>query len=365
MLHLRGTLLGLALTGLTAMSQTTPPAPTTATTPAGTAPAGTAPAATAPAGTAPAPAPTPTVSPTQVAATINGEAIYEMAVQRALSRVPPARRAEARVSLLDYLVDNLLIDQSLRAAGYKIEVAEVDKRVNEMKAELKKIGKDFNKMLTEIQTSEAELRTHIAADLRWYKYANSQATDKVVSDLFNANKDMFDGSAVRARHILVSPTAKDEKTVNATIAGLKQLKQTIEGEVEAGLAKLPANTDKLAREKARGELYNDVFAKYAKARSECPTKERGGDVNWFQKAGYMVAPFSEAAFRLPVYQISEPVMTPFGYHLILVTERKPGRDIKLDEVKEAVKEVYFERLREGLAMQLRKTAKIQINPAPR
>jgi parvulin-like peptidyl-prolyl isomerase len=307
----------------------------------------------------------PAVSPTQVAATINGEAIYEMAVQRALSRVVPARRAEARVSLLDYLIDNLLIDQSLRAAGYKVETAEVDKRITEMKAELKKIGKDFDKMLAELQTSEAELRTHISADLRWYKYANAQATDKVVSDLFVANKDMFDGSAVRARHILVTPTTKDEKTVAATVASLRQMKQTIEAEVEATLAKLPANADKMAREKARGEAMNDTFARYAKAKSECPTKERGGDVNWFQKAGYMVAPFSEAAFRLPVNQISEPVQTPFGYHLILVTERKTGRDIKLDEVKEAVKEVYFERLREGLASQLRKTAKIAVHPAPR
>src|SRR5262249_12528405 len=146
----------------------------------------------APAGTSPiaAPAaPMPKVSPTQVAATVNGEAIYEIAVQRALSRVPPARRAEARSSLIDYLVDNLLIDQSLRQAGYKVENSEVDLRINEMKAELKKVGKDFDKMLVELQTAEAELRTHIAADLRWYKYASAQANDKAVMDLFNANKD--------------------------------------------------------------------------------------------------------------------------------------------------------------------------------
>ncbi|MFM7150115.1 MAG: hypothetical protein ACKO23_09760, partial [Gemmataceae bacterium] len=121
MLHFRGALLGLMLTSLAALSQAPQPAPTTpppatntAATPEGTAPAN-------PATPAAATAPTLAVSPTQVAATVNGEAIYEGAVQRALDRVPPARRTEERPRLLNYLIDNLLIDQALRGAGYKVE----------------------------------------------------------------------------------------------------------------------------------------------------------------------------------------------------------------------------------------------------
>lgn len=356
MLYLRGAVLGLALTGLTAMSQTPQPAKTPLP-----------PATPAPAGTvvpAPTPAPaTPNIPPTQVAVTVNNEPIYEVAVQRALSAAPPAKRAELRDNLVNYLVDNLLIDQSLRAAGYKVETAEIDKRVGEMKAELKKVGKDFDKMLVDLKTGEAELRTHIGADLRWYKYANAQATDKVVSDLFNSSKDMFDGTAVRARHILIS--SKDEKSAPAVVEQLRQEKKAIEAEAEAAMAKVPATADKLAREKARGEALAEAFGRHAKAKSECPTKDRGGDVNWFQKAGYMVAPFSEAAFKLPINQMSEPVPTPFGYHLILVTDRKQGREVKLEEVKEAVKEVYFERLREGLAKTLRQKASIVAQPAPK
>lgn len=359
--HLRAAILAMAMAGLTAMSQTTPPA----TPPKSPLP----PATPAPAGTVPAPKVVvpamPKVSPTQVAVTVNNEPIYEVAVQRAMERVPPARRGEARASLLDYLVDNLLIDQSLRAAGYSVPVADIDKRIAEMKVELKKVGKDFDKMLVEFQTTEAELRTHIGADLRWVKYAAAQASDKVVQDYFAANKELFDGSAVRARHILVTPAAKDEKTAATTVEQLRQVKKTVEGEVEAALAKLPAATDKLAREKARGDAVTETFSKYAKAKSDCPTKDRGGDVSWFQKAGYMVQPFSDAAFKLAVHQISDPVQTPFGYHLILVTERKPGRDVKFEDVKEPVKEVYYERLREGLAFQLRKKATIKVEPAPR
>jgi peptidyl-prolyl cis-trans isomerase C len=360
MLHLRGALLGLALTSLTAMAQTppaTPPARPPAPAPA---PAGTAkPPAT------PLPAPTATVSPTVVAATVNGEAIYELAVQRALERVPPARRNEERPRLIDYLVDNLLIDQSLRTAGWKVESAEVEKKVNEMKTELKKVGKDFDKMLAELKVTEAELRSHIAADLRWFKYVSAQASDKALTELFTGNKDMFDGTQVKARHILLVPAGKDDKATAAAVAQIRQLKKDIEAEVEAGLAKLPATTDKLSREKARTALLLEAFAKRAKEKSECPTKNNGGDVGWFQKAGFIVAPFSQAAFALQPYQMSDAVQTPFGYHLILVTERKPGREVKFDDVKEVVKEVYFDREHERLAGQLRQKANIVVQPAPK
>ncbi|MFO0846762.1 MAG: peptidylprolyl isomerase [Gemmataceae bacterium] len=357
--RLRAAILALAMAGLTAMSQTPPPANPPQLPPATPAPAGTVPA---PKAAYPA---MPKVSPTQVAVTVNTEPIYEVAVQRALERVPPARRTEARASLIDYLVDNLLIDQSLRAAGYQVPVADIDKRVVEMKGELKKVGKDFDRMLAEFQTTEAELRNHIGADLRWVRYASTQATDKAVQDFFVSNKEMFDGSSVRARHILITPPTKDEKAAAAAADQLRQIKKAVEGEVAAAMAKLPPTADKLAQEKARGEALADSFGKYAKAKSDCPTKERGGDVNWFQKVGYMVQPFSDAAFRLPTNQISDPVQTPFGYHLILVTERRPGRDVKFEEAKEAVKEVYFERLREGLAAQLRKKAAIKVEPTPR
>jgi peptidyl-prolyl cis-trans isomerase C len=353
---LRWAVLGLALSWVTAVAQTPP----------STAKPGTQPA-TPPSKPTPAPSPakpaTPAVSPTAVAATVNGESIYEVAVQRALERFQPARRLEVRPNLINELVNNLLIDQSLRAAKYKVEPSEVDARINDMKAELKKVKQDFATMLANYHVTEAELREHISADLRWLKYANAQINDKALRELFDKNKDMFDGTSVQAWHILMTPAGEDKA---ATVqAQLQQIKKAIETEVEAGLAKLPANTDKLARERARGNLLSEAFAKHAKVKSECPTKNRGGYVGWFQKAGYMTPPFAEAAFALRPYQISEPVKTPFGYHLIMISERKPGKDVKFEDVKEVVKEVYLERLHDSLASQLRQRARININPPPK
>jgi peptidyl-prolyl cis-trans isomerase C len=347
---IRTAVLGLALTGLTVSAQTPPPASTPPVRP-------TAPPVTAP--------PMPTVSPTAVAASVNGQPVYELVVQRALERVPPARRAEVRGTVIDHMVNNLLIDLSLKVAGYKVEPAEVDKRIADMKTELKKIGRDFDKMLAEMKVQEAELREHITTDLRWYKYASAQATDKALSDLFNGNKDMFDGTTVRAQHILMTPASKDPKVATATVAALREVRTKIEAEVNAALAKLPATTDALTREKERTRLLSETFGKYAKEKSDCPSKANGGAVGPFPKIGFMVAPFSNTAFALQPFQMSDVVETPFGYHLILVTERKPGREIKFNDVKEMVKEVYFDRLHEGLSAQLRPKANIVVNPAPK
>ena len=48
----------------------------------------------------------------------------------------------------------------------------------------------------------------------------------------------------------------------------------------------------------------------------------------------MVKPFENAAFTLEVGKISEPVLTQFGYHVIKVTERREGRSLPFEEVRE-------------------------------
>ncbi|HXG09086.1 MAG TPA: peptidylprolyl isomerase [Gemmataceae bacterium] len=303
--------------------------------------------------------------PTGVAATVNGQPILEVAVQRGLKRVPPDKHDIARPEILDYLIDNLLIEQYLLQLKIEVDKKEVDAQVEQMRADIKRHGQTFENILKELMLTEEELRGHIAADLRWNKYAESQAAEKALRELFEANRDMFNGAMVHARHILVTPASNDPQAGEQAKAQLLLLKNQIDKQVADGLAKLPPGQDNLAREQARAKLIDDAFAAAAREKSSCPSKEKGGDVGWFPRAGSMVEPFAKAAFDLKPYQMSDVVKTQFGYHLILVLERRPGREVKFEEVKDDVKEVYCDRLRESLCARLRQTAKIVINPAPK
>lgn len=311
---------------------------------------------------APTSVPAPTPAPAGNAALVNNQAIPEVAVQRGLKRVPPAKHAQARTEILNFLIDNLLIEQYLVQMQIAVEKKDVDARIEQVRAEIKKENQDFDKVMQELMLTENELRSQITADLRWEKYASSQANEKVLHDFFDKNLEMFDGSMVHARHILLTPPPGDAQANEQAKAQLLLWRKQIEEEVAKGLAKLPPSADNLAREKERARLTDEAFAALAKEKSACPSKAQGGDVGLFPRAGSMVEPFSKAAFALKPYQMSDAVSTQFGHHLILVTERKPGKATKFEEIKDLVKDVYYDRLREAVSSQLRTKATVVVNP---
>src|SRR5713226_3179269 len=163
---------------------------------------------------------------------------------------------------------------------------------------------------------------------------------------------MFDGTMVRARHILLSPPAGDPRAAEQAKLQLLRFKQQVEEAAVKEVAKLPPATDNAARDKVRNRAIEDTFVELARKESACPSKEKGGDLAWFRRVGNMVEPFAKAAFALKPYQLSEVVATKFGSHLILVTERLPGKEAKYEEVKEVVKDVFCDRLREDMLTQL-------------
>lgn len=63
------------------------------------------------------------------------------------------------------------------------------------------------------------------------------------------------------------------------------------------------------------------FADVAAAVSNCPSSANGGDLGFFSR-GMMVPEFDEAAFTLKVGELSEPIQTQFGWHLLIVTDQK-------------------------------------------
>ena len=100
------------------------------------------------------------------------------------------------------------------------------------------------------------------------------------------------------------------------------------------------------------------FAALAKEFSKDPgSKDSGGDLGFFGR-GQMVPTFEAAAFALPVGQLSEPVKSPFGYHLILVSDHKSK---SFDEVRGDIEKQIKPQLMQELVEGIRKKALIKID----
>lgn len=140
--------------------------------------------------------------------------------------------------------------------------------------------------------------------------AQSAVTDDDIKAYYEQNKKLYATEEQRrASHILIA-VKKDASAADQAAAKSK---------AESLVAQLRKNP---------GE-----FAKLAKANSQDPgSAENGGDLGYFGK-GAMVKPFEDAAFSLKQGEISDPVQSDFGYHIIEVTGIKPAAVKPLESVK--------------------------------
>jgi parvulin-like peptidyl-prolyl isomerase len=281
-------------------------------------------------------------------AVVNGREITETAVMRALKQVDKENWDKARPEIVGYLIENALVDHYLELLKIAVDQKEVDNQLETIKKEIAESKQDYAKVLEKMDITEAEFKWEIRNQLRWEKFVEQQGTDEKLKRLVETSPEIFDGSTVRARHILITPATADEQGKAAALKKINEIKSAIEKEIAAATAKIPADTAPLDRQRYLNKVTDDAFAAAAREHSSCRSKADGGDLREFRRMGDMVEPFAKAAFALKPFQISEPVLTNYGYHLILVTAKKPGEPTKFETVKGAALEVYGSRLREAV-----------------
>ncbi len=306
------------------------------------------------------PAPQP-----DVAAWVNGQTIPESHVTRLVGSADEhaqGTRDKVRSEALKSLIDQLLLDQYLKQQQITIDKAELDRQLADIRKRVESNGKNFAEFLREGNLTEAELCEQLTTELRWEKYVQVHVTEKTLREMFEANKEAFDGTMVRVRHVMLTPASESLRDQEKVEAQLLALKKQVEEQVAAGLARLPASVDAATRQKVRGQLMEEAFAAVAREKSVCPSRVEGGNIHWMHRTGDQSEPFAAMAFRLEPFQISPVVKTPFGLHLILVTDRKAGREIKFDDIKDDVRDNYCDRLRAKLIAEARSKGRIVIYP---
>jgi peptidyl-prolyl cis-trans isomerase C len=310
----------------------------------------------------PALVPEPAAAPMpSIVASVNGQAIYETDIELSLQGVPSEERAKYRPEVIEHHVNVAIIDQYLLALKIEVDPQTIDKQMQSFKEELKKHQQDYEATLKRMKMTEADMKAKITKQLRWDKFVDQQATEEKLKALFNYMPEAFNGTMLRARHILL-PSGNDAKSKQEAATKLKEIKAKIEADVAADMAKLPADADAITRERKRQSFVEVAFSDAAKKFSTCPSNQEGGDLRWFPRFGAMAESFSKVAYSTKEYEISDVVATQFGYHLILVVGKKPGVPTKFEDekVKDAVKEIYESKIKDAVLEQMRPRAKIEI-----
>jgi peptidyl-prolyl cis-trans isomerase C len=286
---------------------------------------------------------TPAAAP-KPAAVVNGTSISMAEVETILkAQGPPpaemtdAKRRQALMFIVGNLIDDTLVQQFLTKSGYKVDTVDVNKQVADLEEGLKKQGKTLQEFCKDTGQSEARLKTNAATYLQWTAYLKKNLTDADVKKFYEETRDYFDGNQVRVSHIMIkipsTATEAERKDLRDRLLGLRQ--QILAGKIE--------------------------FADAAKKYSHSESAASGGDLGFFQRKGDVEEPFAKAAFKLDIGQISDVVQTELGIHLIKMTEKKPGKPTKFEEVKERVRDCCIYEAREAILAQERKAAKIEIN----
>jgi peptidyl-prolyl cis-trans isomerase C len=158
----------------------------------------------------------------------------------------------------------------------------------------------------------------------------NEAMHKVYDE---AVKQLGEEKEVHARHILFRAQAGDEKA-----------SKEAEDKLKTVIARLKKGED---------------FAKVATEVTEDPSgKANGGDLGYFSKE-QMVPEFSEAAFKLDKGQISDPVKTQFGWHVIKVEDKRTKPAPAFDDVKPQIENYVTRKAQAELVTKLRADAKIE------
>ena len=260
---------------------------------------------------------------------INDQIIPDWAIERQAEALfenvakgmPGKPREIIMISALDLakerLIDQALMAQESRRRKYKVDSVELQKKI---KLWMKQNGgkKAFDKIKNPMIQNLDDLKRELSDQMRFNQLLEEESQCDPVSETdalkyYEDRPELFRSEEqLSASHLL--RMAKSEEEFEKALEDVKALRERLQ----------------------KGEDFTELV------RAESDDKGNDGNLGTFGK-GRMVPEFEEAAYGLEVGELSEPVRTQFGWHLILLHEKIPAKITAFDDIKEKVIEYLTER----------------------
>ena len=263
------------------------------------------------------------------------------------------------------LIVQALLDEEIKKRGIKISNKDTENAIKDI---IDKIGskEQLETILKQNGLTSAEFKSGITEQVKIKKLAeqlgNSDISDADAKKYYDKNIVKFKHpEEVKVSHILIAANRKDiEELIKAENEGKELSEADLKAKVDAKMKEKREKAEKLL-----AELKKDPskFAKLAKENSEDPgSAENGGDLGFFPR-GRMVPEFEKAAFSMKPNTVSDIIQTQYGYHIMLVADRKEAGQDPYEKVQNDIKE-YLKNQKQvemvdDLVESLKKNAKIE------
>lgn len=234
------------------------------------------------------------------------------------------KKVDLKKEILQQMINDRLVLQQAKKNKITVTKKEIEDGVKEIKSRFKK-EEEFKKELLTQGITIKEFEDRIKDQIMMIKLIDREIkskvaipTDQEIEKFYNENKEkMVEPERVRVKHILITVDEKDPKKSDAkTLVKIKEVEKKL---------------------KAGGD-FNELAKEYS---DDTGSKERGGDLGYIMK-GDTVPEFEKIAFSLDIGKLSEIFKTKFGYHILIVTEKKIAVKKTLEEVREYLKSFLYQ-----------------------
>jgi parvulin-like peptidyl-prolyl isomerase len=244
--------------------------------------------------------------------------------------------------IINDLITQAVLKQFIKKEDLQVDPGRIENEIETFKENIKKNpqtkDKSLETLLEEQGGSLAELRVALDISFAIDDYMEKTISGEEIEMYFTENVSNFNGETVTASHILIDTKGVEDE------AKLKEAKEKI---------------DKIKKELDGGA----DFVQLAKAYSDCPSAKSGGDLGPI-KRGEMVKEFTDVAYATELNGISDPVKTQFGYHIIKITGKDEGKDVKFEEIKDKVKIALHNEKTLNLIQDLLKKSEVKVLYTP-